>query len=95
MHLKYKCYCITLKVTQANYFKKYLHTSAAYAISHQCIINSILCLFHILDGRVEPLNFDPQNRTRRQDWPGELIENGMFYFTTGALIRQGKLQGGR
>lgn len=49
----------------------------------------------IPDGRTEPVNFDPGNRLRRQDWPGELVENGMFYFATAMLIYQGKLQGGR
>ncbi|CAG2054539.1 unnamed protein product [Timema podura] len=50
------------------------------------------CLFP--DG-VEPLNFDPSHRPRRQDWPGELVENGMFYFMTCQLAQQGLLQGGR
>nr|CAD7459955.1 unnamed protein product [Timema tahoe] len=48
-----------------------------------------------LAGGVEPLNFDPSHRPRRQDWPGELVENGMFYFTTCRLAQQGLLQGER
>ena len=28
------------------------------------------------------MNYDPAKRPRRQDWDGELIENGAFYFTT-------------
>jgi N-acylneuraminate cytidylyltransferase len=47
------------------------------------------------DGGVEPLNFDPKRRPRRQDWDGELLENGMFYFATKSLIDYGLLQGGR
>lgn len=31
-------------------------------------------------------NYDPVKRPRRQDWDGELIENGAFYFTTKALF---------
>jgi CMP-N-acetylneuraminic acid synthetase len=31
-------------------------------------------------------NYDPVNRPRRQDWNGELIENGAFYFTTKAIM---------
>lgn len=27
-----------------------------------------------------PLNFNPNKRPRRQDWSGEMVENGMFYF---------------
>jgi len=29
-----------------------------------------------------PINYDPQNRKRRQDWDGYLVENGAFYITT-------------
>lgn len=46
-------------------------------------------------GGVEPLNFNPKRRPRRQDWKGELLENGMFYFATKNLISYGLLQGGR
>ena len=31
-------------------------------------------------------NYDPLKRPRRQDWDGELIENGAFYFTTKAVM---------
>ncbi|KAI3375641.1 hypothetical protein L3Q82_003958 [Scortum barcoo] len=41
-----------------------------------------------------PLNLNPANRPRRQDWKGELCENGSFYFTTKDLIKKGLLQGG-
>ena len=42
-----------------------------------------------------PLNFDPGNRPRRQDWSGDLVENGMFYFARRELvIEHGVLQGG-
>ncbi|XP_069185835.1 N-acylneuraminate cytidylyltransferase A [Procambarus clarkii] len=42
-----------------------------------------------------PLNFNPKQRPRRQDWAGEMYENGMFYFCRTNLIREGRLQGGR
>lgn len=43
-----------------------------------------------------PLNLDPSNRPRRQDWDGELVENGSFYFTHRKLIeKEGLLQGGK
>ncbi|XP_043953459.1 N-acylneuraminate cytidylyltransferase-like [Gambusia affinis] len=48
------------------------------------------------DECTEPENLDPANRPRRQDWNGELIENGSFYFATRDLImKEGRLQGGR
>lgn len=43
----------------------------------------------------EPLNLDPTNRPRRQDWDGELCENGSFYFTSRDLVKDGVLQGGK
>ena len=37
---------------------------------------------------VTPANYDPTMRPRRQDWPGELVENGAFYLTgRDALLR--------
>ncbi|XP_072097181.1 N-acylneuraminate cytidylyltransferase-like isoform X1 [Mobula birostris] len=42
-----------------------------------------------------PLNFDPNKKPRRRDWPGELCENGSFYFTTTELLRKGLHQGGK
>ncbi|XP_023011112.3 N-acylneuraminate cytidylyltransferase [Maylandia zebra] len=47
------------------------------------------------DEKTEAINLDPANRPRRQDWPGELCENGSFYFTTKDLIKTGQLQGGK
>ncbi|XP_026208756.1 N-acylneuraminate cytidylyltransferase A [Anabas testudineus] len=44
----------------------------------------------------KPLNLDPANRPRRQDWDGELSENGSFYFTKRDLIVNERcLQGGK
>ncbi|XP_031684087.1 N-acylneuraminate cytidylyltransferase-like [Oncorhynchus kisutch] len=37
----------------------------------------------------KPLNLDPSNRPRRQDWDGELCENGSFYIHTRATIEKG------
>ncbi|XP_055764991.1 N-acylneuraminate cytidylyltransferase-like isoform X2 [Salvelinus fontinalis] len=42
----------------------------------------------------KPLNLDPSTRPRRQDWDGELCENGSFYIHTRATIEEG-LQGGK
>lgn len=41
---------------------------------------------------VQPLNFDLHKRPRRQDWNGELIENGMFYLTQSYMIQNGYIQ---
>ncbi|XP_055309383.1 N-acylneuraminate cytidylyltransferase isoform X2 [Sitodiplosis mosellana] len=43
--------------------------------------------------RLKAINFDPKKRPRRQDWAGELIETGMFYFMRRNLVEnQGLLQ---
>ncbi|XP_029311275.1 N-acylneuraminate cytidylyltransferase A [Cottoperca gobio] len=43
-----------------------------------------------------PYNLDPTNRPRRQDWDGELCENGSFYFTNRDLVlNKGHSQGGK
>ncbi|CAL8242341.1 unnamed protein product [Merluccius merluccius] len=48
------------------------------------------------NGVTSPLNMNPSKRPRRQDWDGELCENGSFYFATRDLImNQGVLQGGK
>lgn len=40
------------------------------------------------DGLVDAGNYDPMHRPRRQDWDGELMENGAFYITSRhALLR--------
>ncbi|TFK01795.1 iron-responsive element-binding protein 2 [Platysternon megacephalum] len=42
-----------------------------------------------------PQNLNPAKRPRRQDWVGELYENGSFYFAKKDLIEKGYLQGGK
>jgi len=38
------------------------------------------------DGCAVAKNYEPLSRPRRQDWDGELIENGAFYFTRKAIM---------
>jgi N-acylneuraminate/3-deoxy-D-glycero-D-galacto-nononate cytidylyltransferase len=47
------------------------------------------------ENKITPLNLNPRKRPRRQDWNGELVENGMFYFSRRNLILNGVIQGGR
>ncbi|KAM9440352.1 N-acylneuraminate cytidylyltransferase B-like [Clarias gariepinus] len=42
-----------------------------------------------------PLNLDPSKRPRRQDWPGEICENGSFYFSKREPFENGLKQVGR
>lgn len=41
-------------------------------------------------GQATAKNYVPEKRPRRQDWEGELIENGAFYFTKKALWQKNK-----
>ena len=44
----------------------------------------------------KPLNYDPANRPRRQEFAGTLMENGAFYFTRRGLLEQQRCRlGGR
>lgn len=47
------------------------------------------------DGYVEAVNYDPLRRPRRQDWAGELCENGAFYVCSreGLLATSCRLHG--
>jgi YrbI family 3-deoxy-D-manno-octulosonate 8-phosphate phosphatase len=48
------------------------------------------------DGFVTATNYDPARRPRRQDWAGELVENGAFYVCTRTgLIASGSRLHGR
>jgi len=42
------------------------------------------------DDNVKPINYDPMNRPRRQDFNGTLIENGAFYITKKNIIEKYK-----
>jgi N-acylneuraminate cytidylyltransferase len=43
-----------------------------------------------------PINYDPMNRPRRQEFLGTLMENGAFYITRRAILEQHKCRlGGR
>ena len=46
-----------------------------------------------IDGKTQEAtakNYDPIKRPRRQDWNGELIENGAFYLTRKAVLQKHK-----
>lgn len=44
------------------------------------------------NGNGKPLNYDPSNRPRRQDFNGYLVENGAFYITKTDLLRKTKVR---
>lgn len=58
------------------------------------ILENLFCHFCLVteNKMTEPQNLNPAKRYRRQDWPGELYENGSFYFAKRHLIEKGYLQ---
>lgn len=53
-------------------------------------------LWNLEDGIARPKNYNPAKRPRRQDWNGELIENGAFYiFTVAAFCASGSRLSGK
>lgn len=50
-----------------------------------------MCLWKHKDGKIlQPLNFDPKNRKRRQDRDNQYVENGSFYIFTPETITTSK-----
>lgn len=46
-------------------------------------------------GKLAAINFDSENRPRRQQMQNQFVENGMFYFSTRQLITKGVIQSNR
>ena len=75
------------------------HLCAFALIPPQFANFPFLCFFYVgatnTAGEIRAVNFDPHCRPKRQDWEGDLVENGAFYFATVQLLRQGLIQGGK
>jgi len=46
------------------------------------VVNQKRFLWEVHGGQATPINYDPLNRPRRQDFSGFLVENGAFYITS-------------
>ena len=69
---------------------------ASGADSLVTVVRAHRFLWSVKDGQAVPQNYDPVKRPRRQDWNGELIENGAFYvFKTQALRDSGSRLSGK
>lgn len=78
--------------------KKYLEEAFLKFPGNDCVFSatkSYNLRWGFTDDVLLPLNFNSTNRPRRQDWNGEFIENGMFYFSRIELINQGVFQNER
>eukprot|EP00051_Salpingoeca_urceolata_P006106 m.81215 g.81215 ORF g.81215 m.81215 type:complete len:336 (-) comp14686_c1_seq2:693-1700(-) len=77
------CVQATSPLTQAQHF-----VDAMRAFQRNTAADSLVTVtrqhrFRWTDAAISaPLNYDPVHRPRRQEWNGELHENGAFYFVT-------------
>jgi len=70
------------------------HSSGADSLV--TVVRAHRFLWSVKDGQAIPQNYDPVKRPRRQDWNGELIENGAFYvFKCEALRNSGSRLSGK
>ncbi|XP_068148959.1 N-acylneuraminate cytidylyltransferase A [Drosophila tropicalis] len=78
--------------------KKYIKEAILKFESFDCVFavkRSHNLRWKLTESLISPINFDIKFRPRRQDWEGELIETGMFYFSTRKLVSSGILQNER
>lgn len=68
----------------------FLSSSFSPSIKGTCCLSA--CIPVLEDKNPVSLNLDTTKRPRRQDWPGELYENGSFYFTRRELLEKGLQQ---
>jgi len=78
------------------FLKKYLAAQSLCAnkkrVQNVSLVFNGSC-FLPADELTQPENLDPLRRPRRQDWDGELCENGSFYIATkDLLMKKGCLQ---
>lgn len=54
--------------------------------SFDSMLTAVRCKRFFWDDSNLPLNYDPANRPRRQDFKGTLMENGAFYLTKRSIL---------
>lgn len=54
------------------------------------LISAVHNFQFLWDTKGNPINYNPENRPRRQDWDGYYIENGAFYISTRKNILDSK-----
>ncbi|XP_052848574.1 N-acylneuraminate cytidylyltransferase [Drosophila gunungcola] len=77
---------------------KYIQEAVQKFDSHDCVFaakRSHYLRWKIVDDILVPAEFDLNARPRRQDWKGDIVETGMFYFSRRHLINSGLLQNNR
>lgn len=71
--------------------ERYLQGAWEKYINRDCVfsvVRSFKLRWKWENNELRALNFNPNNRPRRQDWNGELLETGMFYFARRKLLME-------
>ncbi|KAH8286841.1 hypothetical protein KR018_001533, partial [Drosophila ironensis] len=77
---------------------KYIQEAVHKYKSHDCVFaakRSHYLRWKVMDDSLVPAEFNLEARPRRQDWKGDIVETGMFYFSNRQLVQSGLLQNNR
>lgn len=84
-----------IQVTSPFLNERYLNEAIKKMETKKCVF-SVTPSFKLRwkedNGTLKPLNFNLKKRPRRQDWPGEFVENGMFYISHVSLLKENAFQ---
>ena len=58
---------------------RYIESGATSLLS---VVRQKRFIWRVSDDKAEPVNYNPGNRPRRQEWDGFFVENGAFYITS-------------
>ncbi|XP_017136647.1 N-acylneuraminate cytidylyltransferase A [Drosophila miranda] len=78
--------------------EKYINEAALAFKNHDCVfaaMRSHYLRWEFVDHLLVPVGFNSKARPRRQDWKGDIVETGMFYFSKRRLVESGFLQNNR
>ncbi|XP_034657907.1 N-acylneuraminate cytidylyltransferase A [Drosophila subobscura] len=78
--------------------EEYIKDAALAFKNHDCVFaakRSHYLRWEYIDNLLVPVGFNSKARPRRQDWKGDIVETGMFYFSKRRLVENGVLQNDR
>ncbi|XP_022222923.2 N-acylneuraminate cytidylyltransferase [Drosophila obscura] len=87
----FQCTSVFLKET-------YIKEAALAFKTQDCVFaakRSHYLRWELVDNLLVPVGFNSESRPRRQDWKGDIVETGMFYFSKRRLVEGGVLQNNR
>mmetsp|Transcript_11698 Transcript_11698/g.38489 ORF Transcript_11698/g.38489 Transcript_11698/m.38489 type:complete len:240 (-) Transcript_11698:101-820(-) len=71
--------CTSPLTSSSDFRNAWTHFVSGNYDSLVTVVRSHRFLWELKNGTAQPKNYDPAQRPRRQDWRGELVENGAFY----------------